>query len=371
MYDKILQSDHHIGYLIQDSLIVFSKCSGRLFGLDCESAAAFLMLYDDCYRYLLDENAKRYPEIPLIFIEQMYDMLFHNDKDEVYSPPRQYGLYEADENEREHYGVNGAQFWIHYPDMQLRAWIHPTLEKLQKSLHQGVNINIDFLPVAERWHIVFNRKIMTKEPLSYERIVLSLHELIRIVSYQSHPYLIAIHAAALKRGEEVVLLPGVSGSGKTTLTAALLKHGYELLSDEVALIDERGYCHPMEMAMPIKEGSWEIIQALGWELESQIHIRWDGQKVRFLSPDKDTSETAKIVRIICPKYTKNGKSKCWGLSPSEILMEIKKGGFQLYAPMDETVFEQLVATIAAVRSYKIEYGSTTEALALIEGLIHE
>ncbi len=44
---------------------------------------------------------------------------------------------------------------------------------------------------------------------------------------------VVLHAAAVRRAEQVVLLPGASGSGKSTLTADLLRRGWQLLSDEL------------------------------------------------------------------------------------------------------------------------------------------
>ena len=46
----------------------------------------------------------------------------------------------------------------------------------------------------------------------------------------------AVHAAAIARGDRVLLLPGSSGAGKTTLCAALLAHGYDFLGDNYVLL---------------------------------------------------------------------------------------------------------------------------------------
>ena len=61
---------------------------------------------------------------------------------------------------------------------------------------------------------------------------------------------IDFHAAAIARGDHIVLLPGDPGAGKTTLVLAALKRDWELLCDDFALSDpERGGIIPM--ARPI------------------------------------------------------------------------------------------------------------------------
>ena len=46
----------------------------------------------------------------------------------------------------------------------------------------------------------------------------------------------AIHAAGVARNGRSLLLPGTSGSGKTTLTIALLRAGFDWLSDDLVLL---------------------------------------------------------------------------------------------------------------------------------------
>lgn len=53
-----------------------------------------------------------------------------------------------------------------------------------------------------------------------------------------------IHAGAVAIAGQGVVVPGRSGAGKSTLVAALLRVGATYLSDEFALLDERGHVHP-------------------------------------------------------------------------------------------------------------------------------
>jgi hypothetical protein len=63
-----------------------------------------------------------------------------------------------------------------------------------------------------------------------------------------------IHAGVVAIGDSALLVPGHSGSGKTTLVAALLELGAEYLSDEYAVLDERGWVHPFPKPLSVREG---------------------------------------------------------------------------------------------------------------------
>lgn len=57
-----------------------------------------------------------------------------------------------------------------------------------------------------------------------------------IISSYAHQYLI-IHAATLEKDGKGIIISAPSGSGKSTLCAYLAANGWQLLSDELALID--------------------------------------------------------------------------------------------------------------------------------------
>jgi hypothetical protein len=59
-----------------------------------------------------------------------------------------------------------------------------------------------------------------------------------------------IHAGVVEVDGRAVLLPGGSGTGKTTLVAALVARGARYLSDEYALIDDRGWVHAYPRPLP-------------------------------------------------------------------------------------------------------------------------
>lgn len=65
-----------------------------------------------------------------------------------------------------------------------------------------------------------------------------LWEVTRLVLEGCGPF-IPVHAAAVARDGQAIVLAGVSHAGKSTLSAWLTAHGWSFLTDEVALLDRR------------------------------------------------------------------------------------------------------------------------------------
>ncbi len=67
---------------------------------------------------------------------------------------------------------------------------------------------------------------------------------------------VTLHAAAVARGGELVLLAGESGAGKTTLTLALLDAGWTYLSDDLAPVSvETALVHPFPKPLGVKDAA--------------------------------------------------------------------------------------------------------------------
>jgi hypothetical protein len=62
-----------------------------------------------------------------------------------------------------------------------------------------------------------------------------------------------VHAGVVAWEGRAIVIPGIAGSGKTTLTAALVRAGAGYLSDEYALIDDRGWVHPFPKPLFVRK----------------------------------------------------------------------------------------------------------------------
>ena len=81
-----------------------------------------------------------------------------------------------------------------------------------------------------------------------------------------------LHAGAVARNGQGILLPGPSGVGKSTTVAALALNGFEYCSDELALVGPDARLRPFPRIISLKEGGWrqiaecfpEAVLAEGW-----------------------------------------------------------------------------------------------------------
>ncbi len=82
---------------------------------------------------------------------------------------------------------------------------------------------------------------------------------LNLTAVASSPHL-AVHAAVLARGARTLVLPGRSGLGKTTLSVALLRDGWQLVSDEALVLPWEGGTRPLPYARPLALSAWSCAE---------------------------------------------------------------------------------------------------------------
>lgn len=96
-------------------------------------------------------------------------------------------------------------------------------------------------------------------------------------------YEVALHAAVLECGAGTVLLLGPPGAGKTTLASALVRRGFRIAADDVALLDNSGRLTGLLLPFTVKEGAWPMLSPDWPALATEpIYRRPDGIRVRYL-----------------------------------------------------------------------------------------
>lgn len=106
-------------------------------------------------------------------------------------------------------------------------------------------------------------------------LVYLLEKLIAIDLQKLRTDLYFVHSSALARNGRVIMIAAVSGTGKSTATWALLQHGFDYLSDELAPIDPLTLLvHPYPHALCLKTrppGPYPLPEAL-LRTEKTLHI---------------------------------------------------------------------------------------------------
>lgn len=186
------------------------------------------------------------------------------------------------------------------------------------------------------------------------------------ISTHAHHYLI-LHAAVVARGDDALLLSAVSGSGKSTLTAALIHHGWRLLSDELALVDlTSGLVWGLGRPVNLKGTSIDVIQELvpAAEMVGRARSRYKGDVALMRAPTAAIAEIdrpAKVRWIIQPTYTGRTQAKFLTVSGAQMLLSLADNCFN-YEVLGETGFNTLGRLVANAGRYQYFYGDAGDAV---------
>lgn len=83
--------------------------------------------------------------------------------------------------------------------------------------------------------------------------------------------LLWIHGACLVRDDELILLVAETGTGKTTLSLGLLAHGYQLLTDDIVLVDLESRCVlPVLRCPKYRDPAPLLLASVGFELPETL-----------------------------------------------------------------------------------------------------
>jgi hypothetical protein len=177
---------------------------------------------------------------------------------------------------------------------------------------------------------------------------------------------VTLHAAAVARGEDLVLLAGESGAGKTTLTLALLGDGWAYLTDDLAPIAvDTALVHPFPKPLGVKDlATWSAIAdafgdmaALGPPTGSFLvpPTRWEV-----------ATEPMAPRALLFPKFVAGAPLEVERLSAAKAAA-ISSAYLRR---LDPSTVALLNRVCSAARCVRLSYGSTRAALGAIEDVLN-
>ena len=191
------------------------------------------------------------------------------------------------------------------------------------------------------------------------------------VSTVCHQFLI-LHAAVLERNGRALVMPAPSGSGKSTLCAALLLHGWRLLSDELALISMRnGGLVPMPRPVSLKNASIGVIRDFGGlrvQFGSIVHDTVKGTVGHFAAPAdsvRRADEAAVPGWVVFPRWEAGSPAAFTPLSKGRAMMRLIGNAFN-YNVQREKGFTALANLVERSECAEFAYGDLDNAVRLFE-----
>ncbi len=178
------------------------------------------------------------------------------------------------------------------------------------------------------------------------------------------------HAATLERDGQAILLPAHSGSGKSTLCAALVQHGWRLLSDEFALLSLDGSrLHGMGRPISLKNQSIEIVRRHYPKAEISTPVSGTRKgTVAMLAPPKGAVAVGDVAAprwIIAPRYESNANPNVIPIEKAKMAFYLMDQSFN-YQRLKGEGFELLCRLVQQCDSVALSYATLDQALSLVE-----
>ncbi|MSP03363.1 MAG: hypothetical protein EXR07_20320 [Acetobacteraceae bacterium] len=188
-------------------------------------------------------------------------------------------------------------------------------------------------------------------------------------------YLLHIHAGVVGGRAGCVLLPAAAGSGKSTLTLALVHTGYDLFSDEVALLSPEDLTvSPFPTSICVKDSGIDVAAALYPSVrELPIHLRPDGKHVAYLPPPAHTvppeGHRRAVSGIVFPSYRAGAPTRSRRLAPAEALSLLLTHCQSVGRNLDSESVGALVRWIEPFPCLELSYGSLASACETISEML--
>ena len=176
--------------------------------------------------------------------------------------------------------------------------------------------------------------------------------------------LIALHAGAVIAGEAACLIPGHPDTGKTTTTFNLVELGHAFLCEEVALV------HPVTLEVQSFPQSLALDRDFlestlaGFPLSHGTIVPLDGRFVRYV-PGRIATSTARVERVLLPRYAPDREAGLFPLQPAEALTELLGYCFPPNRG-EERLFDAVIALLEACQIERFCYGNVAQARRLLD-----
>lgn len=166
-----------------------------------------------------------------------------------------------------HYQFGEKRFTITYGSPSLEAYIHLPFAHLETETAGKPAIHLDVFPFCGRYALRMHtprRHSLTADESPQIKRLLFVELASWLYEKTEKDWLSFVHASAVQKDGEVLLLSSASGSGKSTMAGLLMLNGFELFSDDFVPVDaESGLLYPFPAALCIKHDSVPLLQSMG------------------------------------------------------------------------------------------------------------
>ncbi|MDC8830352.1 HprK-related kinase A [Alteromonas gilva] len=189
------------------------------------------------------------------------------------------------------------------------------------------------------------------------------------VAAYEHQKLI-LHSSVVAKNGQAILLPAASGSGKTTLATYLGAHGWEMFSDELAVLDlHSNRVNPLFRPASLKNDSINIIRkscpSVTFSATTAATHKGDIAHAKLYSYEQfNTFGKCPVNAVVFPKYVAQSNTKVMTLSQAEGFASLTRQGFN-YNVLGTKGFSTLATVATNSRFYYVEYSDLADMSDLL------
>lgn len=175
---------------------------------------------------------------------------------------------------------------------------------------------------------------------------------------------VCVHAGVVSSEGRGVLIAGDPGAGKSTLTTALVRAGFDYLSDEVAALDvERPRVHPVHRPIVLERAARGSFPELGERAgPGRLHVAPDEIRSGSIGGPCD------VRLIVLRRFVPDRPTELRRLSRAEAVLALGRNVFQLDR-LGERGVRALARVAGEAPAMEIVGGELRRAVASIEGLL--
>lgn len=192
------------------------------------------------------------------------------------------------------------------------------------------------------------------------------------VATHAHHYFM-LHAAVVEKNGHVIIFPAAPGSGKSTLSACLMLSGWNLFSDEFALLSKDiDTITPFGRPVSLKNESIDVIEnKFNLKVNSLVTGTAKGDVAHLIHHNiiKNIAPVKiKNIWLVFPKYNRGAKTSLTPLSPAQAFIPLVEQSFN-YNQLGVDGFKSAKTLIDKSKKYNFEYSNIDEAIHLFNKLV--
>lgn len=267
------------------------------------------------------------------------------------------------------YRYNNKSFSITYGSAFLENYIHLPLAHLETDENSRPSLLLEVFPFEGRFVLRINGvggQCFSAQELGQIKRLLYIELVNFFYNKQSSNWLSFVHASALKKNDEALILAAPGGSGKSTLAGLLLLHGFEFISDDFVPIDSKYQkVFPFPAAPCIKNEAIALLVAKGMKFTA--------------NPVKNTAYAKPLHNLAQAKACKTSKVVFVKYNPhAELIFETIPTLDALHLFLQEAWVgddmkraKKFINWFSKLSFYKLEYGNNDKAIEVLTGLMDE